>query len=112
VTILSFIFIMITQLCAVTGQIFLKKSVNRPEAEGKMKSILFRAAGIATMTLGFFLWLGLMSKFDLSYLFPFEGIHYIFVVIAAGIFLKERASASLWLGVILIGTGVALVSAN
>ncbi|MGB8353640.1 MAG: EamA family transporter [Chthoniobacteraceae bacterium] len=111
-TILSFTFIIITQLCAVTGQIFIKKSVNLPGSEGKTKSRLLLASGIASMTLGFFLWLGLMSKFDLSYLFPFEGIHYIFIVIAAGIFLKERASASLWLGVILIGAGVALVSAN
>jgi len=112
VTILSFIFIMVTQFCAVTGQVFIKKSVNRPASEGKTKSRLLLASGIASMTLGFFLWLGLMSKFDLSYLFPFEGIHYILVVIAAGIFLKERASFSLWLGAILIGGGIAIVSAN
>jgi len=109
---LSLALIFLSQASLVAGQIFLKKSMTRPDGEEKRKGLLFRAAGIAVMTLGFFLWLGLMSKFDLSYLFPFEGIHYILIVIAAAIFLKERASPTLWLGVILISTGVALVSMN
>lgn len=109
---LSFILILLSQICAVTGQIFLKKSMTRPESEGKTKGVMLRFAGIAAMTVGFFLWLGLMSKFDLSYLFPFEGIHYILIVIGATIFLKERVSASVYVGVVLISAGVALVSAN
>ena len=109
---LSFILIILSQVFAVTGQVFLKKSMTRPDGEKNGKGMLFRIAGIAVMTLSFFLWLGLMSKFELSYLFPFEGIHYILIVIAAAIFLKERASPTLWLGVILISTGVALVSMN
>ena len=73
---------------------------------------LWFTGGVATMTLGFFLWLGLMSQYDLSYLYPFEGLHYILIVLAAAVFLKEKASLSLWLGVALISAGVVIVSAN
>jgi drug/metabolite transporter (DMT)-like permease len=112
VTLFSLILILTTQLCAVTGQIFVKKSMTLPDSEPKGRGRLLLTTGIACMTVGFFLWLGLMSKFVLSYLFPFEALHYIFIIIAAAIFLKERASFSLWLGGILICAGVVLVSAS
>jgi drug/metabolite transporter (DMT)-like permease len=112
VTFFNLILIVCTQLCAVTGQIFVKKSMTLPDSESKAHGRWLLATGIACMTVGFFLWLGLMSKFELSYLFPFEGLHYIFIIIAAAIFLRERASFSLWLGGILICAGVVLVSAS
>lgn len=111
-TFFNLILIVCTQLCAVTGQIFVKKSMTLPDSESKAHGRWLLATGIACMTVGFFLWLGLMSKFELSYLFPFEGLHYIFIIIAAAIFLRERASFSLWLGGILICAGVVLVSAS
>ncbi len=109
-TLVSLILILCTQLCAVTGQIFVKKSMTLPDNTPKARGRMLLATGIACMTVGFFLWLGLMSKFVLSYLFPFEALHYIFIIIAAAFFLKERASFSLWLGGILICAGVILVS--
>jgi uncharacterized membrane protein len=114
VTLASFALILLSQVCAVTGQIFLKKAMHQPpgeQAEKRSVTALF-AAGIASMTVGFFVWIALMSKFDLSYLFPFQGIHYIFIIVAAAIFLKEKTSPTLLIGVLLISAGVAMVSAN
>jgi uncharacterized membrane protein len=39
-------------------------------------------------------------------------LHYLFIIIAAAIFLRERASLSLWAGGILICAGIMLVSAS
>ena len=64
------------------------------------------------MALGFFLWLGLMSRFELSYLFPFEGLDRLLLVGAAWVVLKERMTPTLWLGVVLITTGIFLVSVS
>ena len=108
----SFALILLSQVCAVTGQIFMKKSATHHGGEKERKGAKLFVAGIISMTVGFFLWLGLMSKFELSYLFPFAGLHYILIVIAAAIFLKEKVSPSLLIGVVLISAGVALVSAN
>ena len=111
-TIGAFTLILISQICAVTGQIFMKKSATHPGGGKGKKGVTLFISGIIAMTVGFFMWLGLMSRFDLSYLFPFQGLHYILIVIAAAIFLKEKASPSLIAGVALISAGVALVSAN
>ena len=111
-TLLLLFLIICTQLCAVTGQIFVKKAMTLPTGGGKAHGRMLLTTGVASMTVGFFLWLGLMKRFDLSYLFPFEGLHYIFIIIAAAIFLKERASLSLWIGGILICAGIVLVSAS
>jgi drug/metabolite transporter (DMT)-like permease len=83
-----------------------------PADRPKGKGSALLATGIAAMTVGFFLWLGLMKKFELSYLFPFEGLHYVFIIIAAAIFLRERASFSLWVGGSLICAGIMLVSGS
>lgn len=109
---LSLALVILVQVCAVTGQVIVKKASNLPASTARRKRIALMAMGITSMTIGFFTWLGLMPKYDLSYLFPFEGLHFILIVLAAAIFLKEKATLSLWLGVILISVGVALVSAT
>jgi uncharacterized membrane protein len=58
----------------------------------------------------FFLWEGLLSKFDLSYLYPFDGLNRVVLMFAASIFLKEKMTLELWVGVALICAGVLLVS--
>ena len=67
-------------------------------------------AGIGVMALGFFLWLALMRKFDLSFLYPLQGLDRIVLVFAASVFLRERMSLKLWAGVLMISAGILLVS--
>lgn len=108
----AFLLTVLSQLCLVAGQVFFKKTMSWPDDGSQPRRRLVFFSGVAVMAFGFFLWVGLMAQFDLSYLFPFEGLHYLFVVIAAAIFLKERAAWSLWIGLFLISAGVALVSAS
>ncbi|MGA8657812.1 MAG: hypothetical protein WB586_16830 [Chthoniobacterales bacterium] len=46
----------------------------------------------------------------MSYLYPFEGIQRILLVFGATLFLKERMTKQLWLGVTFIVIGTVLVS--
>ena len=109
---LLFVAIFTSVSATVIGQIFFKIAMNHTNHDGWQMSRFLPVfgAGIATMALGFFLWLGLMSRFDLSYLFPFEGLDRLLLVGAAWIFLKERMTPTLWLGVVLITAGIVLVS--
>jgi len=122
---LSFLCVMLSELCSIAGQIFFKIAMGDENETGgdsdggtaktkksRKKFLSIFLAGIAVMAVGFFLWVGLMSRFDLSYLYPFDGLNRIVLVFAATIFLKEKPTPSLWLGVILISLGVALVSAS
>ena len=64
------------------------------------------------MALSFFLGLSQLSELPLSKYYPFEGIERVVIVIAAAFFLREKITAQLWIGVILIVGGVVLVAAS
>jgi uncharacterized membrane protein len=66
--------------------------------------------GVVLMTISFFLTLGLLQRFDLSYLYPFQGLSVIFITILAAVLLKEKLSARLTIGALLITVGIVLVS--
>jgi len=112
VTGLALFFVLLSESCTVAGQIFLKLAMNRSADGARGKSIVNLAAGIAVLALGFFLWLGLLARFDLSYLYPFEGINRIMLLAATWIFLKEKLTWNLCLGVLLISAGVFLVASS
>ena len=67
------------------------------------------AIGVALMTISFFLTLGLLQRFDLSYLYPFQGLSVISSRRAA-VVLKEKLSLRLTVGALLITAGIVLVS--
>lgn len=52
----------------------------------------------------------LMSKSDISFLWPMTGLSFVFATFAAVFFLGESVSASRWAGVVLIMLGAALIS--
>ena len=52
----------------------------------------------------------LMSKSDISFLWPLTGLSFVFATFAAIWFLNERVSAVRWIGVILIVAGAAFIS--
>jgi uncharacterized membrane protein len=97
---------LISECCEGAGQIFFKRAMSG--RQGIRRGAL--TAGVAAKAVAFFLWVGLMSKVNLSYLYPFDGLNRILLVIAASIFLKEKMTLNLWVGVVLISAGVLLVS--
>jgi drug/metabolite transporter (DMT)-like permease len=99
-------------LCSIGGQLFIKFAMNETDESARRtgRFLPIFAAGIFAMAIGFFLWLGLMSRFPLSYLYPFEGLDRIILAAGAWFFLKEKMTAGLGLGVLLISVGVVLVS--
>jgi len=102
------------QLLLVAGQLLLKHAMS-PAAGGVTswkRTAVRLAPGIACMTAWFFLWLGLLEQWDLSKIFPFEGLNPVLLVIAAWVVFKERISRNAWIGVALIAAGIGLVSGS
>ena len=66
--------------------------------------------GIFLMTISFFLTLGLLQRFDLSYLYPFQGLSVIMITVMAAVMLKEKLNLQLTIGSLLITAGIVLVS--
>ena len=111
-TLLVFCLILFSGTCSVIGQIFFKHAMSNCENSGKPHRPLDLAAGVLTMTVGFFTWLTLLQRFNLSYLYPFEGLNNVILAFGAGLFLRENMTRELWLGMILICFGTMLVSAT
>jgi drug/metabolite transporter (DMT)-like permease len=110
VTALLFFLVALSEGCAIAGQIFFKLAMGRAWGESRVKASLTLLAGVVAMAFGFFIWLGLLGKFDLSFLYPFESVSRLVLLLATVIFLKEKISLRLWLGVLLISAGVAVVA--
>lgn len=107
--------IVFSQIFMVGGQIFLKHALNRKD-EMANASLWKRSApyvyGIGLMTGWFFLWLELLSQVELSYLYPFDALSPLFMAFGASLVLKEKMTARLWYGILLIITGLMLVGAS
>ena len=112
-TLLSLFFIVASLLSFVGAQLVLKRAMESSLQSGGLRSLRFisrMAAGIALMTISFFLTLGLLQRFDLSYLYPFQGLSVIIITILAAVILKEKLTAQLTIGGVLISAGIVLVS--
>jgi len=105
-----------------TGVILLKKGMNViGEMHGYNAAEIFRVVkaavtnpqillGVFFEALFFLCLLILMSKSDISFLWPLTALSFVFATFAAMWFLGENVSAVRWLGVILIVIGAAFIS--
>ena len=68
------------------------------------------AAGAVLYGLGFLMWVGTLTRYQLSIVYPvFVGIGYCSVLLAAFIFLHEHASPAKILGLLLVAIGLLFV---
>jgi uncharacterized membrane protein len=112
VSILAFFFIVVSLLSFVAAQLILKRAMALSATHGFRNSrfVSLAAIGIALMTVSFFLTLGLLQRFDLSYLYPFQGLSVIFITLMAAVVLKEKLNMRLAIGALLISVGIVLVA--
>jgi uncharacterized membrane protein len=111
-TIVAFFFIVVSLLSFVGAQLILKRAMEATRTIGFRNSrfVWMVAAGVVLMTISFFLTLGLLQRFDLSYLYPFQGLSVIFITLLAALVLKEKLNTRLAIGALLISVGIVLVS--
>src|SRR3954470_12841469 len=115
--------ILLAGLCFESaGVVLLKKGMNNigPMQEASAGEILrvVKAgaaspqilAGVLFEALFFLCLLVLMSKSDISFLWPLTALSFVFATFAAIWFLGERVSAARWVGVILIMIGAGFIS--
>jgi uncharacterized membrane protein len=111
-TLLAFFFVVVSLLSFVVAQLVVKRAMEFSAKSGLRNSrfIWLISVGIALMTISFFLTLGLLQRFDLSYLYPFQGLSVIFITLMAAVVLKENLNLRLTVGALLISAGIVLVS--
>ena len=109
---LAFFFIVVSLLSFVVAQLILKRAMAATRATGfrNARFVWKVTIGVVLMTISFFLTLGLLQRFDLSYLYPFQGLSVIFITLMAAAVLKEKLNLRLAIGALLISVGIVLVS--
>jgi drug/metabolite transporter (DMT)-like permease len=110
VTLLSLLFIVISLMSFVWAQLILKRAMQFSNNLGDVRFVSRLIAGIGLMTISFFLTLGLLQRFDLSYLYPFQGLSVIIITVLAAVILNEKLTPQLAIGGVLISVGIVLVS--
>ena len=111
-TSLSLFLILVWLAAFVSGQLLFKRAMESSRTAGfrNRRTITTLSIGIVVMTISFLLNLGLLQRFDLSYVYPFQGSSIIIITLLAAVLLKERLTPRLILGTLLITGGVVLVS--
>lgn len=120
-TLKIFLLIVLNDIGDTIAQLLMKKGLNQTGIDSiNFSNIAEFAArnaasplvwlGIFVFVLNFFLWIAILSRVDLSIAMPVGSTSYIFVPIAAMIFLHENISLLRWAGIVLIVFGIHFVA--
>ena len=108
----AIILCVVAQLFLVVGQILLKHAMDEKHPLPRHRKIRSLALGVASQAVWFFLWLGLLQSWDLSRIFPFEGLNPLLLVLGAWLILRERLTVESWIGIALITAGISVVASR
>jgi len=118
---MHYIYILITIILTVYGQIVVKWQVNLagafPAANGEKVVFLAKLlinpwviSSIACQLLAGVAWMAAMTKLNISHAYPFMGLTFILILILSGVFFHEPMNWQKTVGVLLIMGGIALSS--
>jgi len=114
-----FYFIFLPIFLTTTGEFVLKHYINLSVAGGGFTYVvpglgLVLNPGIflsvAAIIVGGALWVVAMSKFELSFLYPFLSINYIVIIVGSQFLLHEEVSLFRYLSIVLIIIGLVFIS--
>ena len=120
-TIAGFAYVLGSVLFTVYGQLVVKWQVARAGAlpgalSGKIPFLIHLVLNpwiMSAMVAGFFAllcWLAAMTKFELSYAYPFMSLAFVLVLILSVVFLHEAVTVPKVLGVVLVMAGIIVAS--
>ena len=114
---MGYLYIIGTILFTVYGQIIIKWQVSHAgafpkDAVGQVWFLLrlvsnpWVISSLCCAFLAFFCWMAAMTKFDLSYAYPFMSLSFVLVLIFSAVFFHEPITAAKMLSVIFIVIGI------
>ena len=113
----GFVYVLGSVLCTVYGQIVVKWQVGKagalPASFSERIPFLLHLVlnpwiltGIAAGFLALLCWLAAMTKFELSYAYPFMSLAFVLVLVLSALLFHEALSVAKILGVLLIIAGI------
>lgn len=117
----NYLIILLTVCISVVAQTFLKTGmkdigkIDGLELElllgliWKMGTNVFVILGLSMYVVGTFFWLVLLSRLDLSFLYPFGALQYLFIYIISYFFLGEHITLGRIVGVSVVLLGILII---
>jgi len=109
-----FVFIAFSTIFGVTGQLSLKRGMSSESSASnliiKMITSPWVMGGLVIYGLGVIFWLMAMSRFEISYIYPFASLSYVGIVIGSYLVFRERLTRMRLLGIAIIILGVIITS--
>jgi multidrug transporter EmrE-like cation transporter len=115
----NYLILAISILLAVVGQLLMKKGM-MIFGTFPVNQLLYKIIpmflnpyvflGFASFGLSSIFWLVVLSRLELSLVYPMVSVAYILVTIASWLFFKENVTLARWLGILVIIMGVFLIS--
>ena len=111
-----FLFIFIPIISSVIGEFILKFTVTGLTIGLDFNSLLFLVTepgillGVCLIIISAVLWIVGMSKFQLSFMYPFLSINYVVIVVGSEFLLNENVDLSRYCAIILIVIGLMFIS--
>lgn len=114
-------YISVMLIAVASGQIILKYGVSKlgemPTKIDDGAVFLFRALlnplvilSLMLAFVGALAWIATVSKVELSFAYPFTSLGYVLVLLFSSLIFKEQIPTMRWIGVLIIGIGVFVVS--
>ena len=111
---LLFIFTPIS--CGVLGEFLMKIAVNNQPISGDLSGIIQFITtpqlilGMSCIIGGGVLWIIGLSKFELSYAYPFLSLNYIIILLGSALFLSEKVAINRLIAMLFIIVGLIIIS--
>jgi drug/metabolite transporter (DMT)-like permease len=114
---MKFILILLNILCLVCGQTVWKIGLGNLHLSGNIIQKFFQFFFSPFILLGFIfyiiatgIWMYLLSKLPLSFLYPLQSLAYVFALVIAFFLFKEQIPTTRWFGTAIILVGVYFVA--
>ena len=111
-----FLFIFLPIFLSVVGEFLLKFNVTGQKLALNLSSVLavFTTPGIIIGILfvisSAILWVIGMSKFQLSFMYPFLSVNYVIIIVGSEFILKEDVTINRYISILLIIIGLVIIS--
>jgi len=115
----NYVLVIISIILAVTGQLLMKKGMmifGSFPINQLISNLIpmflnpYVFFGFACFAASSIFWLAVLSRLELSLVYPMVSIAYVVVAIASVLFFKENVSLVRWMGILIIILGVFFIS--
>jgi len=109
-------FILLPIILTVVGEFLLKVSVTDLTIGFNLVSLLAIVSnpgimiGVSFVIISAILWIVGMSKFQLSFMYPFLSLNYVIIIVGSEFFLKEDVNINRYISILLIIIGLVIIS--